>query len=311
MRRLRSELAELSALSSTPEAGGSSKLELDAELEVAGARLDLIRLDHPGPSENMFRDEDVFWVDLCLTPRRPSASARYIDHWGPYRFAELGAIIALPPRQLLHLKSAGGRHASLICQLRAEEVYQRLPEDFEWNDRRLEACLFVANETIRALLLRIAQELRHPKLAGPELCEAIVTQLAIELARYLTAVSEPTDKGGLAAWRLRAIDRRVTATGEPPTLDELAKICRLSVRQLTRGFRTSRGCSIRDFVAQSRIEAAKRRLATEESIKTIASSMGFSSQSNFTSAFRRATGVTPSDFRSRLLGAVEEPADRR
>ena len=308
MRHFRSELARQAPPPPGPGQQRSSALELDAELDVPGARLDLIRLDHPGPIENMFRQDDVFWVDLCLTPRRPSASARYIDHWSPFRFAELGAIIALPPGERLHLKSAGGRHASLICQLQAAQVFARLPRDFEWTDRRREACLLVANETIRALLLRLAQELRQPRLASDALCEAIVAQLSIELARHLVAVREPTEKGGLAAWRLRAIDARIAEPGNPPCLEELAALCRISIRHLSRGFRTSRGCSIGDYLAQSRIEAAKRRLAGDESIKLIASSMGFSSQSNFTSAFRRATGVTPSDFRARLLKWVEQPA---
>ena len=58
-------------------------------------------------------------------------------------------------------------------------------------------------------------------------------------------------------------------------------------------------------MAQTRIDAAKRRLATEESIKSIATELGFSSQSTFTYVFRRATGVTPNEFRKRILRALE------
>jgi AraC family transcriptional regulator len=217
----------------------------------------------------------------------------------------MGTIIALPPGQLLHLKSPGGRHTSLICQIEAEAVYRWLPDNFEWTDRRLEASLYITNETIRGLLLKMAQELRHPKLASEDLCHAIVAQLSIELARYLIAVSEPIDQGGLASWRLRTIDKRLAEPSEPPMLEELASLCNLSVRQLTRGFRASRGCSIGDYVLQSRIEAAKRRLATDESVKAIASTLGFASPSHFASAFRRASGETPSDFRNRVLRITE------
>jgi len=75
----------------------------------------------------------------------------------------------------------------------------------------------------------------------------------------------------------------------------------LSVRQLTRGFRTSRGCSIGDYVVHSRIDTAKRLLGTSESVKSIAYSIGFSSTSSFSYAFRRATGTTPRQFRQRVL----------
>jgi AraC family transcriptional regulator len=144
------------------------------------------------------------------------------------------------------------------------------------------------------------------------MCTALVDQLAIELARYIASVNEPTEKGGLASWRLRIIDERLAEPREPPTLAELAELCRMSVRQLTRGFRTSRGCSVGDHLAEVRIDAAKRRLSSsQESIKTIATSLGFSSQSSFTAAFRRATGgVTPNEYRKRA-GRARALAERQ
>lgn len=280
-------------------------LKIEAELQVPSAHVVIARLNHGGPNEHMFARKDAYWVDLCLTPRRPDAKARFIDRWGPHRFGSMGSIIALPPRFNLHLKHEGGRHISVLCALNAEAVHRWLPEDFEWTDRRLEACLDISSSVVRGLMLRLFQEMRHPGVASQVLCEALVLELSIEIARYFIAVAEPMDQGGLAAWRLRTIDKRLAEPGEPPTLTELASLCDISVRQLTRGFRTSRGCSIGDYLAQNRIEAAKRRLATDESIKSIAISLGFASQSTFTYAFRRAAGVTPRDFRQRILRAVE------
>jgi len=281
---------------------------ISAELELPSARVQLARLNHGSGSDNMFRRDNVFWMDVCLTPRRPNERARYVERWGPHRFSPLGPVIALPPGETLQLVSGGGRRTSLICQLPAGAVQRWLPEDFELTDRRLEACLDIASATIRSLLLRLAQEL-HDRAPGFEvLSEAIASQLAVELARYLLAGSEAVDTGGLASWRLRVIDTRLAKPGPPPTLSDLAALCNLSVRQLTRGFRTSRGCSVGDYMAQRRIEAAKRRLATDEGIKAIATSMGFSSQSTFTYAFRRAAGVTPRQFRTRVLrGGEREP----
>jgi AraC family transcriptional regulator len=205
----------------------------------------------------------------------------------------------------MHLRSGGGRHISLLCALKAEAVERWASPDFAWTDRRLEACLDISSASIRGLLLRLYHELRQPGLATRELSEALVYQLSIELARYLGAVDDPVEKGGLAVWRLRAIDRRTAEPGPPPSLEELAGICNLSVRQLTRGFRTSRGCSIGDYLSQARMDMAKRRLADDESIKAIATGMGFGSQSNFTSAFRRMTGLTPGQFRQRAAQVHE------
>lgn len=299
-------LASFGARTELPSGKRSATVALEAELALCGAHVWLVHLDHEGPDEHMFQREDLYWVDLCLTPRRPNARARYVDHWGQHRFNNMGSIIALPPRFKLHLKSEGGKHISLICALKADLVDRWLPDQFEWNDRRLEACLNISNSTIRSLLLDLSHEMRHPLTGSRELCEAIVQMLPIELARNLIAMDEPTEYGGLAAWRLLAIERRIAQPGKLPTLEELASECRVSVRQLTRGFRTSRGCSIGDYLAQHRIDVAKRRLATDESIKSIAAATGFSSQSTFTYTFRRATSVTPHEYRKRVLRAIKE-----
>jgi AraC-like DNA-binding protein len=49
------------------------------------------------------------------------------------------------------------------------------------------------------------------------------------------------------------------------------------------------------------MQHAKRLLATDQSVASIASVLGFSSCSNFCVAFRRAIGMTPGQFRQILL----------
>jgi AraC family transcriptional regulator len=77
------------------------------------------------------------------------------------------------------------------------------------------------------------------------------------------------------------------------------------VRQLTRGFRASRGCSIGDYIASRRLDHAKQLLATGQSVKAIAYSLGFASPSSFCFAFRRATGQTPREFRNGLTRTTQ------
>lgn len=279
----------------------SRRLEVDAEIELSRAHVSIARLYHDAPDCNLFSRDDVYWLDLCLTPRRPNAQGRYCQHWNPSRLAQLGSLLAFPPRKQLELRSAGGRHVSLICQLQAEAVDCWLPADFAWTERRLGATLNLASETIRQLMLRLNHELRNLQAGSTELCEAIVQQIAIELARYLAATNEPDAKGGLAVWRLRVIDERIADPARPyPSAGELAAMCRLSPRQFSRAFRSSRGCSISDYLSQTRIDSAKRRLYTEQPLADIATLLGFATQSSFTAAFRRATGSTPGQFRKRL-----------
>ena len=284
----------------------NNRLSVRRTMNLSMAHVQIAYFDNPGPTENNFSVKDVFWIDLCLTPRRPKDSGRYIHHWAPHRFASLGPVIALPPGKTLCLRSAGGQRTSLICQLDRTAVWKWLGEDFQFTDRCLEVCLDIANANIRILLMRLARELQSPGLGATELAESIVFQLSIELARHIAGVTARLDTGGLAPWRLKSVEKRIKRPGAPPAIQELAVLCKLSTRQLTRAFRMSRGCSIAAYIAQTRIETAKRRLATPESIKEIAPSIGFSSQSSFTYAFRRATGLTPNQFRA-LISRGQRP----
>jgi AraC family transcriptional regulator len=99
---------------------------------------------------------------------------------------------------------------------------------------------------------------------------------------------------------MRLIDDRLRESLAAPTLSELATLCNMSVRQLTRAFRTSRRRSIGDHMAQCRLDHAKRLLTDDRSIKSVAYSLGFSSPSSFSYAFRRATGQSPREFQQRV-----------
>jgi AraC family transcriptional regulator len=272
------------------------------ELRLSNGLVELAHLRHDGATSDLLAPRGSYWIDLCLTPRRPDAKARYVDRWGEHRYSEMGSLIALLPGEALHLRTAGGRHTSITCQIPAERIDRWLPDDFVWTDRRLETCLNITNVILNGLLARLSKELQRPGPGGNELAEAIVAQISIELARHLIDINEPEQSGGLANWRLALIAKRVDEPGPVATLDELARLCNVSARHLTRAFRISRGCSIGAYIEQSRIDAAKRRLVTRESIKSIATSLGYASQSTFTSAFRRMTGTTPARFRVRVAG---------
>jgi AraC family transcriptional regulator len=274
------------------------RMTVDAELRVPVATAQLVRFHASGPADDIMHERETYWLDLCLTPRPRNARARYRNRWSPHRFERLGHIFLVPPDETVQVCGEGGSsQVSILCNLRPEPIREWFDGDLQWTDRRLEASLDIRDANIRGLLLRLAQEMREASLASTMLVELIAAQLAIELGRYCTKVAETPASGGLAPWRLRLIDERLQEVRQAPTLAELADLCKLSVRQLTRGFRTSRGCSIGDYVTHSQLDHAKRLLATGQSVKAIAYSLGFSSPSSFCCAFRRATLETPRQFR--------------
>lgn len=269
------------------------------EVETPMATATLVQFEFDGPMDRTTCHDDAYWLDLCVTPRVTNARARYRDRWGPHRFERVGPMFMTTPGEALQFRNDGGTQASIVCQLRREPVRALLGQELVTSDRQLLANLDISNDTIRGLLRRLALEIKHPGFASELMTELIVGQVALELSRYGAAADDATASGGLAAWRLRLIDERLSEVREAPTLRELAAICNMSVRQMTRGFRASRGCSIGDHITRRQMETAKQLLAGDDSIKAIARSMGFASASSFSYAFRRGAGVSPNQFRTR------------
>lgn len=281
------------------------RLEVDAELAGSALNARIVRLSLSEPTASVLANDDAYIIDMCLTPRPLEAKGNYREHWGPHRFEKLGDVCIVPPGEALFVRGGKVRQAALMCELSASAVSEQIGEALSWSPQKLAATLDIGSARIRALLLRLTDEVRHPGVASDRMIELLTGELAIEIGRFCLDQSEKPLTGGLAGWRLRLIDERLTDSSRSPTLNELAALCGLSVRQLTRGFRVSRGCSIGDYVEQRRMEHAKRLLMKGEAVKGVAFSLGFTSPSSFTFAFRRAVGMSPTQFRQRQARGIE------
>lgn len=274
-------------------------ISVEAELRAPGCEAQIVRFDIPSPTETVLRRTGSYQLDMCLTPRPDNARGCYPEHWGRHRFERLGDVFLIPPDEDLLVRGTAGRQASLLCTLDTALITDVAGQELAWSDPQLAATLDLPSARIRALLLRMTEEVRIPGLACDRMLGFISGELAVELARFCLEAAERPGTGGLSGWRLRLIEERLADDPAAPSLAELAELCGLSVRQLTRGFRVSRGCSIGDYVEQRRMENAKRLLVAGESVKAVAFALGFASPSSFTYAFRRAVGASPRVFRQR------------
>ena len=276
-------------------------VSVKAELRVPLATAHLVQYLTEGPYSDVMHEQEAYWLDLSLTPRPRHARACYHRHWHPQRFERLGETFFLPPGETFLCKGdARYSQESILCLLSPQLIRDWLDRDLSWTGEKLEASLNLASPEVNSLLRRLAHELQYPGFATESLVELIAGQLAVELGRCWNSHGTVSRPGGLSTWRLRLIDERLKEISKPPTLAELASLCKLSVRQLTRSFRVSRGCSISTYIANGRLEHAKQLLASDMSIKTIAYTLGFASPSNFCSAFRRARLGTPTQFKRNL-----------
>lgn len=89
---------------------------------------------------------------------------------------------------------------------------------------------------------------------------------------------------------------------EKLTVETLAARFGYSAGYLTRLFRRYTGCAPYQFVLRARLDHGKHLLATTNlPVQEIADQTGFSNLANFSSAFRKSEGKTPSEFRKQPL----------
>jgi AraC family transcriptional regulator len=117
----------------------------------------------------------------------------------------------------------------------------------------------------------------------------------------LPATFQPV-MGGLSPKVLRrAIERLRSDSDADVSLAALASDAGLSRFHFCRAFKESTGLSPHAWLRQHQLEQAMNMLReTDDSIVSIAASLGYSSQTAFAAAFRKLTGETPSDWRRRM-----------
>lgn len=123
----------------------------------------------------------------------------------------------------------------------------------------------------------------------------------LEIARYDGArrCDDTYLGGGLAPWQMRRLEDYVCAhlAGEL-TLTALADLLDISVRHLSRVVKQAKGLSVHRWVADLRIAEAQRLLSeTNLPLHDIARRVAFMGAGAFSTAFRAASGLSPSDFR--------------
>ena len=246
-------------------------------------------------------------LEFAMLPRSAAARGCFPDYRDVSHFERFGELFFFPAGQVVHAKSCCRHQYSVVCSFRPEAVGFWFAGGLRWTQARLRAGLNITSPSIRSLLARLGEELRNPGFASTVMIEMMASQAGIEVARHLTGVEELPCKGGLSARNMRLVEERLAVDGASPSLAELAQLCGLSVRHLTRAFRSSRQRSLGEYIAESRIRRAKYLLASGMSVKRIAYTMGFNSPAVLSTAFRRATGERPRDYLQRIgrMGAED------
>jgi AraC-like DNA-binding protein len=209
------------------------------------------------------------------------------------------ATVVLPPatlairpgRRAADEFQAGPSGARVVTIEYAAEALRRLTPC----DKALAARATFKGRSSVELAWRILGELHAPDALTRATIRIFADGIAIGCSRYLLR-EQDAQAPPLAAAARRILEKEFR---RPPTLARLAQRVGCTPAHLARTFRAAFGFTVRGWIEARRVEEGKRRLAgSRESIGTIADHLGFADQAHFARAFRRATSVSPREFRS-------------
>lgn len=165
--------------------------------------------------------------------------------------------------------------------------------------------LWPSSVPFRARTARASQmlQLGYARFAGmiggaavePAVWEARALAL---LARATREAAGQPERAPCAAHELaRRAKERLTDRGPLRRLASLADDLDVSPAYLTDAFRRAEGVPLVQYQLQLRVMRALHELPHTDDLAALALELGFSSHSHFSTAFRAATGVTPSRYR--------------
>lgn len=161
----------------------------------------------------------------------------------------------------------------------------------------LEARHMIQDERLTHLMLAIDAEQRTGALGGRLYLDSLGVALAVQLLTHHAAPAPPVRTGLSPAQLQRVIDFIDTHLDSALSLEQLASVAGASSSHLQRGFRSSRGVSVHQYIIRRRVEKARvllmRRSLPASEVALVA---GFSHQSHMTRWMRRLLGVTPREL---------------
>ena len=152
----------------------------------------------------------------------------------------------------------------------------------------------------RNTLQTLLEEFSTRQICFQESCSGILKTMLLQLHRQSIAASSTSAQA--VADTIAFIKTNFAA---PLTNDQLSQRTGYHAYHLNRLFLRHTGTSIHRYILGIRIDAAKELLLnTENSMAQIAETVGFNSNTHFSSYFRKWVGITPQEFRTQFKNRV-------
>ena len=168
-------------------------------------------------------------------------------------------------------------------------------------------------EALRWSVERLMQELRDPQPGGTLVADHLAHLMLVQALRVHLAQPLQQRVGWLFALADRRMSVAITAMHEEPahpwTLAELGRRAGMSRSSFALRFKATVGVAPMEYLTRWRMQLAGQRLVSaQERTSVIASSLGYESESAFSTAFRRVMGCSPRQYaRGPQVGSAHAP----
>lgn len=282
--------------------------DVERQVRLTSGLVEVGKFRWPTPVDIELRPlKDRIACNMALSPRPSNGRLVQVDSAAEHKRDGLERVMLLDPGRTYRLSLPAGQVRALYCEIERTALEQLLAGSVDLEGRDWQAQFKSRMPVIELLLHRMYEELREENFGSELALEAYLRALCVELARCLRKAmpaEESLRKGGLAPWRMRLLKERIFAEAPAPRITELAELCSMTVRQLSRAFKDETGQALGAFIADATMQRAARLLTqSDKPIAQIAKDLGFASSTSFSYSFRHATGVLPRDYRQRAAVA--------
>jgi len=194
----------------------------------------------------------------------------------------------------------GDRASDSLVLMIAPQVFQRIGAEISGSEVMVKPLLNMEDALVSSAILALEADVRQDSPLGPIYGETIAAALMTHLVHEHGEIA-PDRLGRLAlnanvAARVR--DYIEAHAAEPILLGDLASLAGMEIHKVARAFKRTFGIAPHRYILRARVARAKAMLRKHElSLVDVALTAGFSNQSHFTKVFKKATGLSPSNYR--------------
>ena len=213
----------------------------------------------------------------------------------------VGQLIFVPPGVELEWQWRSGQQRTITCMFDVERMAMLAGYKWDWGNTDLSRTINIQNDYLLMGMRKLGEEACAPGFASELQIENMLAVMGVELHREFIGAGTValTNDRKLSARELRLVREFIhdNLAGDI-SVAGIASYCEVSARDLSEQFKATLGLTLRQFVANTRIDRAKALLTNRQLlVKQIAFECGFKGAAAFVAAFRAASGVTPTAYR--------------